>query len=237
MKLRNWIVLILFIACKNSSPDTTNEKETISTATIERTELHNLQEAAQSGDLILRMGDDLLSHQIRAMNDVEKLYSHAGIIIEEGGKKMVCHITPFSAVSDSIQFEPLDSFANPSLNLNAALYRYDFTPAEKESFINILKNFSRQNIRFDKIYDIETDSAMYCSELIYKSLKKATDNRINCKLTTAPKPMHRFLTALFKKQGLNAKDIAERKIITLDHLYLIPQCKLVQKATLKHYQQ
>lgn len=81
--------------------------------------MDSLKLMAREGDLIVRAGDDLLSEQIRYINEIDKTYSHSGLIIERNNQKMVCHIAPDAAPADTIQYIPIDSFINTSKILNA----------------------------------------------------------------------------------------------------------------------
>jgi hypothetical protein len=47
----------------------------------------------------------MLSYQIRLLNNRDKSYSHAGMILEKDGKKWVAHITPFESGADTIRLE------------------------------------------------------------------------------------------------------------------------------------
>ena len=105
------------------------------------------------------------------MNEKDKSYSHAGIILEEHGQKTVLHIAPDDAGKDVIEHTPLDSFIAPAKNLDCALYRYNFSPAEKDSFLSVIRQYEAMPLHFDRVYRLETDSVMYCSEMISKAIE------------------------------------------------------------------
>jgi hypothetical protein len=222
----------LFVtACRSESNKTlkplSREEEAINN-------LDSFKKAASAGDLIVRLGDDVLSYQIKNMNDVQKDYSHAGIIVEKEGIAMVAHIAPEENNSDTIQYIPIDSFLIPAKNIGCALYRYNLTEQEKSFFVAAIDTMKTKGVHFDWLYNLETNDKMYCSEMISKALKHATRNRINCKEVSIPNKMLPLLVNYFK--GKLTKDvIAARKIMTIDNLYLNPECSLVMKFRLKYF--
>lgn len=233
--LCGWVVLITIVSC--SSPDSTlsskEKKEDYKQVQVQK-DILSLKDSAQEGDLVVRLTDELISQQVRQLNEKDKSYSHSGIVIKRDGKDFVCNINPDEAGADTVRFEPLDSFINPHKNLSCALYRYDLTVKERGDFISQLNRYHDEHIRFDKIYDLATDSVLYCSEMIYKALNKATNKRLPLKTSLIPSRLIPMLYLFFKEQ-LTRKEVAERKIITIDNLYLIPQCRLVMKFPLKYF--
>ena len=71
--------------------------------------------------------------------------------------------------------------------------------------------------------------------MIAKSLKRATHNRIDFKEAVVPKKLLPFMYAYFKNENLTKKEINERKYISIDNLYLIPQCSQVLKLPVKFF--
>ncbi len=197
----------------------------------------SLKERIISGDLVVRMTDDLISEQIKFINEKEKIYSHAGIAILKNGQLFICNIAPNDPMNDTIQFVPVDTFINPSKNLKCALYRYDLSRPEKDSLTEILLKYKADDVRFDWVYDLDTDKKMYCAELIYEALKKATHNEIVIKQTNIPVAMQPTVLAFFKKEHATKRIIAQRKIITIDNLYLRKDCKLIMSFPLKYLPQ
>lgn len=226
-----FIVVLLFCTCKQELAD-----EKLSPLSKEGQVLENLdslKRIASSGDLLVRLGDDLLSYQIKYLNEVDQSYSHAGMIVEKGAEKLVAHIAPDESDRDGIQYIPIDSFLNPAKNLKCALYRYNFTAVEKTATVSSIEKYKQENLHFDRLYDLRTVKEMYCSEMISNAVGAATNERIKFKPVTIPVKMQPALYNYFKKQ-VSKKTIAERKIITIDNLYRIPGCSLVMQFQLKY---
>lgn len=195
--------------------------------------LQRLKKEALTGDLLVRLGDDLLSYQIKFLNEKEQFWSHAGMIVEQGGQKLVAHISPDEGETKGVQYVAIDSFLNPAKNLSCALYRYNLSPAERDSVSSIIEAFRTSEVSFDKMYNLDTEDKMYCSELISKTLRRASNNRIGFKTINVPQAMQTAVFNHFKKE-LSQKTVAERKIMTIDNLYRVPDCRQVIKFTLKY---
>jgi Permuted papain-like amidase enzyme, YaeF/YiiX, C92 family len=197
--------------------------------------IDSLKRLASDGDLIVRMNDNIISYEVKYLNETDKSFSHSGIIITRNNMKMVCDIVPEENGGDTVRFEPIDSFINPKQNLACGLFRYNFSEFEKNAFLSQLELYYRNKIHFDKKYDLNTDNYIYCSEMIYKSLRQATHNRINIKLSQMPQKMAHLMTLYFKKYKFTKADIETRKFVTIDNLYLTPECKELMRFTLKYF--
>ena len=197
--------------------------------------IDSLKKFSRVGDLILRLNDDIMSEMVRQMADSDKTFSHAGIIVEKDHQKMVCHIEPddLSKGADTIRFEPIDSFINPHSNISCGWYRYDLSNVEKSRLANILDSFHAQNIHFDKKFDLSTNDSMYCSEMISKALKIATNNRYSFKQILVPHHLIKMMLFYFRKYHPTYHQIEKTSFIPIESLFKIPECKEVLRTKLK----
>ncbi|HVF82453.1 MAG TPA: YiiX/YebB-like N1pC/P60 family cysteine hydrolase [Flavisolibacter sp.] len=226
-----YIVVLLFSSCQQKLAD--KQLPPLSQEEMVIRNLDSLKKIASAGDLLVRLGDDLLSYQIKYLNEADQSYSHAGMIIEKGVEKLVAHITPDDPDKNGINYIPIDSFLNPAKNLKCALYRYTLNAEEKKNTIATIEKYKQLDVQFDRLYNLKTGGDMYCSEMISKAIESATAERIKFKPVNIPVKMQPALYNHFKKQ-LTKKTIAERKIITIDNLYRIPECSLVMQFQLKY---
>lgn len=228
-------VFVIVLSC-NSSDDSEGKTASKPLTRSEqiKLDLDSLKKIATTGDLITRLGDDILSYQIKLMNDSDKSYSHTGLIIEREGQKFVAHIAPDENNGDTIKYIPIEQFLDTAKNIKCALYRYDFTPAERNAMASTIEQFKKGGMHFDWMYDLSTDDKMYCSEMIGKALKIATNNKIICK-TIGPTAKMLPLLAIYFKDKVSKEEIAKRKIITIDNLYRVPSCKLLMEFRLKYF--
>src|ERR1700694_2128618 len=74
---------------------TINSTDTKKPLTKEQEILNNidtLKAVAREGDLITRMNDNIVSFHVKNLNETDKAFSHAGVIVMKDGKKLVCNI-------------------------------------------------------------------------------------------------------------------------------------------------
>jgi permuted papain-like amidase YaeF/Yiix C92 family enzyme len=164
----------------------------------------------QSGDVILRSGKGFISDVFRQLSSGDKKYSHAGIISIEEHKVFVYHILGGETKQGSqIRKELLDSFCAEKNNKAFAVYRYDLANEEKKNMLNNLQLLFSKKITFDPHFDLATDSAMYCTELVYKVVEAAVHDK-------------KYLPYTFAEGN---------KYIALDNLYMNPHSKLIYSRT------
>jgi hypothetical protein len=198
------------------------------------TNVTQLVNTAQEGDLVVRLNDDILSSQLRFFNDSDKTFSHSGIVVSRSGQKMVCSILPGAAGTNPMNYTPIDSFVDPKTNVICALFRYDLTPAERTSFLANIEALSHKRIYFDSTVNILSDDSLYCSEMIYKTLNSATNNRLPFTLRPIPAKMQSTVYKFFR--GRVGRDvIATRQMIYIDNLYRIPQCRELMRFRVKYF--
>jgi hypothetical protein len=236
--LRHFILLLLivFISCNDNSRNKTVPPiaKHVTNNTIQQ-HIDSFKKICLPGDLVVRLGDDFISDRIRYLSASDHSYSHAGIIVIHANDKMICNIYPDDIVpgTDTVRYDPIDAFLNRKTNLACALYRYDLSENEKQNFQEELNTYYKNKIRFDKKYDLSTDDKMYCSEMIYKALRKITADRIVIKQSLIPENMQNMLSIYFKEYNFTKTIISKRKIIAIDNLYNNPNCRLLMKFALK----
>lgn len=239
MKILCHIVLLLsivIISCKEKSQNKTvpSSPKHVANDPMQQ-HIDSLKKICQTGDLVVRLGDDFISDRIRYLSATDHSYSHAGVVLMHNNNKMICNIYPDDIVpgADTVRYDPIDSFLNRRTNLTCALYRYDLSENEKQNFQEELNTYHKNKIHFDKKYDLTTDDKMYCSEMIYKALKKITADRIVIKQTLIPGNMQDMLSIYFKPYNFTKTIISRRKIIAIDNLYNNPDCRFLMRFALK----
>ncbi len=230
-------MLVIFAACNNSGSETPAAPVTPLTQQQKiNIDIDSFKAQCSEGDLVAHLNDDIVSSVVMNMNENDKSFSHSGIIVIRNGQKTVCNILPpdgTNSLGDTIRFEPLDSFINPRYNLTAGLFRYDLNETEKMAFLAELNKYKAKNPHFDEIYDYKTDDKIYCSELIAKSIEKATANRISFKKIRLTETMVKLFQIYYKKHKLTDDFVRNMPYVSIDNLYNIPQCKEVMRIKLK----
>ncbi len=228
MTLLLLITPLLFFSSCTSHPKVLTEEERC------WQRVDSLKAMAHDGDLVTRLNDNIISHQVRFLSREDKSFSHGGIIQTINGVKMVCHIDAGNPGADTLQYEPVDSFLNPSQNLACGLFRYDLGNDEKNRFLANINAYHAAKIHFDHDFLLETDSAMYCSEMIYKSLRAATHNRILLKETLIPERMLKMVY-IYTERKHPMDWLAKEPIMAVDQLFLNPHCREIVRYTLKKF--
>lgn len=187
------------------------------------TDLAAAEKMLQDGDLVTRSDDDFESITLQNFSNTDRTYSHSGIAFKEDSGFVVYHsMTGAENPSGTCRRDPIDSFVSPLKKTGFGIFRYDLSATEKEKLHTIVKHNHQVSIPFDLTFNINSDDSLYCSEMIFKGLKAATNNRIVLPVTLLknfrPKIMgYKYNQAFLKKF----------EYISIDNLYLNPFCKEV----------
>ena len=132
--------------------------------TIEKSILKN-------GDIIFRRGTSFVSNMV-LMADKSSPYSHTGIIKIINGKYFVIHSVPAEEIGekDLTKIDCLVDFLKRDRSTAIAVYRlrienYKLTELAVEN----AHNFALQKTPFDSDFNLNDDSRLYCTELVWKS--------------------------------------------------------------------
>jgi Permuted papain-like amidase enzyme, YaeF/YiiX, C92 family len=125
------------------------------------------------GDLLFRRGRSLISRAVLAA-DTGSEYSHVGLVSIAGDRIWVLHTVPpeepekkGGAIAES-----LSAFLTPDKASAVAVYRpkkqWAMSAAEETAWVYV-----RARKPFDSGFDLMTDDALYCTELVWKSYRAA----------------------------------------------------------------
>ena len=191
--------------------------------------LNNAKQLLEDGDLVTRSDNDIESLTLQNFSRREQVYSHSGIAFKENNEFVVYNAmggteNPGAAFRRDL----FDSFVNPSEKTGFAIFKYQLSGAEVEKLHRILKTNHTQKIPFDISFNLKSNDSLYCSEMIYKGLKTATNNRVILPSSVIenfkPKVMGYKLTNVFIKKF---------EFIGIDDLYLNPFCKEITRVKYK----
>src|SRR4030095_8126385 len=148
--------------------------------------------------------------------------------VVENGEVYIYHVEPdFNHINDKVRKELADSFFSPKHNLGFAIGRYDLTEAETKDFTAYLNQQYQKKVPFDMAFRLKTDDSMYCSEMIRKGLAYSTKNRIQIEIgRIVDKNKYKIIRKYFK---LTDEQIEKARIIPIDHLFLLPDCKILKR--------
>ena len=162
----------------------------------------------RTGDVILRKGKGFISELFRKSSMYDQKYSHAGIIQVTGKGVFVIHVLggDVKTTSNLIE-EPIAAFCDSHENTDFAVYRYPFLEGKEQAVNRYLNQLVMQGTKFDEQFDLTSDSALYCTELVYKMCLKTAN------------------------QKLPFTDVNGRIYVGLDNLYRHPHATLIAKQT------
>ncbi len=161
-----------------------------------------------TGDIVLRKGKGFISEMFRKTSQRDQQFSHAGVIEVKKTGVYVVHVIENPQDSGShLKTETLESFCSSSYNHGYAIYRYNFFSGKEKAISGYLKRLKSTGVKFDEDFDLQTGSALYCSELIYKLCLESSSHE------------------------LQLSGSATSKYVGLDDLYLHDEARLITQQT------
>ncbi len=167
---------LLFVAGRAYVKDENRKKAEARLAALawNRTLADTAVQQLQHADVVLRMGNGVFSHMLASFNRRDKSWSHSGIVLVEHGYPFVYHCA--GSENDSMPCVRRDSahhFFSPVYNMGAAVVRYQLPDSVKERMAAIVHAYRRSRPVFDTRFDLRTDSALYCTEFVWKTITRA----------------------------------------------------------------
>jgi hypothetical protein len=123
----------------------------------------------KNGDLVLRRGKSMESFAVYIF-DKNRDYSHIGIVAIDNNKPYIIHIVPDKP--DMVRKDTPEEFLSDENASHFLILRPDFSQQELKSVANSALQFYTDKLIFDNNYSIQSDSALYCTELVIKAFKK-----------------------------------------------------------------
>lgn len=132
----------------------------------------------KEGDLILRDGKGFISELLKECNAQDKSFSHAGVATIENGQVFVIHaIGGEGNVSNKMLKDPLELFCWDKQCFAFGVAELNLPDSARTAFLSEVKHYYETGMEFDTDFDLSTDDRMYCSEMIYKSICVATNDK------------------------------------------------------------
>lgn len=218
----------LLFSC-NDQNKKVEEDSTNTTAAGNLSLIKSAVHLVRDGDLVTRSDDDFESLSLQNFSKRDRRFSHSGIVFKEDNNYYVYNaVAGPENLSGSIKKDLIDSFVNPLKKTGFAIFRYHLSTDEINDLHALYRNYFTEKLPFDNSFNLSTDDSMYCSEIIYKSLKKITKNRLTLPTSTLTnfKP---------KMPGLQRKNIVIKNFeyVGLDDLYINPFCTEIVSVLFK----
>lgn len=152
----------------------------------------------RSGDIIFRNGKDEASAAARRFNKIDKTYSHAGIIEIEKDTIFVYHALGGAYnPSQQLMRQTLQQFCNPEEIDKFAVYRYPLSDLQRRRLKVIVNYYYGIKLAFDMFFNFYTDDKMYCSEFVFKSLNRASNDSLKFLLHLSAEPLYVSIDDLY----------------------------------------
>jgi len=119
-----------------------------------------------NGDLIFRCGRSTESYAVY-LADKNAEFTHLGIISIENKIPFVIHVVPDK--NKLVKKESLAEFLKPKNTSEFAIYRSHYKKVFLDKVVQEANSFYLKKYEFDNKYDLETDSKLYCTELVLKA--------------------------------------------------------------------
>ena len=127
-------------------------------------------EKLRAGDIVFRKGRSMASAAVVAV-DRGSPYSHVGVLIRREGGWFVVSAMPLSRDGPSpVSIDALADFISDRDASAFAVYRVRATEGERLGLTAAVaaERLALSGATFDADFDLETDSALYCTELVWK---------------------------------------------------------------------
>lgn len=127
------------------------------------------EDLLREGDLIVRRGIAISSRVVERA-DKSMSYSHIGVLVLQNGKWCVIHCVPGESEEtgglEVMKCDSLALFLRDDRAEAAAIYRYDTTAEFLASIADEALNMLPEKIVFDRSYDNEDTTQLYCTEFV-----------------------------------------------------------------------
>ncbi|MES2776562.1 MAG: YiiX/YebB-like N1pC/P60 family cysteine hydrolase [Bacteroidota bacterium] len=213
-------LLLFMVSCKQQE----KKEPTTTVFTEPAVAIAEGKQLLQNGDLVLRTDDDVVSASLRNFSKTEKTFSHCGIAYFEDSAWYVYHLLAGDEnPSDLMERERFESFVDDHRKSRYGIFRYALTNTETQKMQAIVYQYMNEKTLFDKQFDLKSNDKLYCAEMVYKGLMKATNGRVVLPVTV----QNNFKPERYNNNTL--KPLKRFEFIALDNLYLNPFCKEVKR--------
>lgn len=134
------------------------------------------KEKLRDGDIILRYGEGFASDMIVKLLDEERKISHCGILSKkaDGSFQVIHSVSSSLSDADGMQAQDLDEFVSQSVDSSVMVVRYkeEESTASSSRIAERAKAYLKARLPFDSEFDLEDDEAIYCTELIERTIRE-----------------------------------------------------------------
>ena len=157
-----WICLLFLVSC------------------TKETQVHQviIDQPIENGDIVLRREEGFVSALFSSYASKAGVFSHVGIVVVDSvGEISVLHCEMEETKEpSSVRIESIENFL--ALADTFAVYRLEYPLEVRDEVVNKAMVRNARGARFDFDSDNSTDSLLYCTELIAKSINDALGDSV-----------------------------------------------------------
>lgn len=157
-----WICLLFLVSC------------------TKETQVHQviIDQPIDNGDIVLRREEGFVSALFSSYASKAGVFSHVGIVAKDSvGSIGVIHCElKETKEPSSVRYETIENFL--SLADTFAIYRLEYSSSVRDEVVDKVWQRYAKGARFDFDSDNSTDSLLYCTELIAKSINDALGDSV-----------------------------------------------------------
>lgn len=179
MLVRNKINLIIscfFIwsACSQETQPPSLQKKTNSVTPSYANIIDSCSHLLQTGDIVLRLGNDVISELFAALNVSDHSFSHCGIVFQENNEWVVYHSIGGEDNPDAaMRREKFSFFVRSAENKAFGICRYQLQNNQIERLHQKVQEWYKQKIPFDMQFNLQSNHRLYCAEMLFKAYNYA----------------------------------------------------------------
>ncbi|MEE0990682.1 MAG: YiiX/YebB-like N1pC/P60 family cysteine hydrolase [Paludibacteraceae bacterium] len=144
------------------------------------TQVHQviIDQPIENGDIVLRREDGFVSSLFSSYASKAGVFSHVGIVVVDSvGEISVLHCEMEETKEpSSVRIESIENFL--ALADTFAVYRLEYPLEVRDEVVNKAMVRNARGARFDFDFNNSTDSLLYCTELIAKSINDALGDSV-----------------------------------------------------------
>jgi permuted papain-like amidase YaeF/Yiix C92 family enzyme len=150
------------------------------------------------GDVIFRNGNSKESTLIKSFSAGDGSFSHCGIVLKDFYDNIkVYHMLGGHRINNTdLQEDGFEDFVSDSANNSFAVFRYKLTTSECKKIKKYIDKLKKEEVKFDYQFSCLSKDSLYCTEMIVRCLKYATNGKIRFELFTldiSKNPVRYFL--------------------------------------------
>ena len=137
-----------------------------------------INQSVENGDIVLRREDGFVSALFSSYASKAGVFSHIGIVVVDSvGEISVLHCEmEETKEASSVRIESIENFL--ALADTFAVYRLEYPLEVRDEVVNKAMVRNARGARFDFDFDNSTDSLLYCTELVAKSINDALGDSV-----------------------------------------------------------